>query len=102
MNLGADTVNDLSTGGGGGWGGGCRMQGRLLNARDESYAALTRPHTNTQTTEWNTPKTGTNIHETREWVMRNSPVPVGTVPIYQARGGGTKQGPGLVMSYVDV
>jgi len=28
--------------------------------------------------------TGTNIHETREWVMRNSPVPIGTVPIYQA------------------
>uniref|UniRef100_A0A061S3Q7 Thiamine biosynthesis protein ThiC n=1 Tax=Tetraselmis sp. GSL018 TaxID=582737 RepID=A0A061S3Q7_9CHLO len=27
--------------------------------------------------------TGNNIHETREWVMRNSPVPVGTVPIYQ-------------------
>jgi len=27
--------------------------------------------------------TGVNIHETREWVMRNSPVPVGTVPIYQ-------------------
>ncbi|CAG9464495.1 unnamed protein product [Pedinophyceae sp. YPF-701] len=28
--------------------------------------------------------TGADIHETREWVMRNSPVPVGTVPIYQA------------------
>lgn len=28
--------------------------------------------------------TGANIHETREWVLRNSPVPVGTVPIYQA------------------
>ncbi|MDT0163161.1 phosphomethylpyrimidine synthase ThiC [Bacillus sp. AG4(2022)] len=28
--------------------------------------------------------TGKNIHETREWVIRNSPVPVGTVPIYQA------------------
>ncbi|GFR66709.1 phosphomethylpyrimidine synthase [Elysia marginata] len=28
--------------------------------------------------------TGRNIHETREWVLRNSPVPVGTVPIYQA------------------
>lgn len=28
--------------------------------------------------------TGTNIHETREWIMRNSPVPIGTVPIYQA------------------
>jgi phosphomethylpyrimidine synthase len=27
--------------------------------------------------------TGANIHETREWIMRNSPVPVGTVPIYQ-------------------
>jgi hypothetical protein len=27
--------------------------------------------------------TGANIHETREWVLRNSPVPVGTVPIYQ-------------------
>ena len=27
--------------------------------------------------------TGNNIHDTREWVMRNSPVPVGTVPIYQ-------------------
>ncbi|MGP4114982.1 phosphomethylpyrimidine synthase ThiC [Streptomyces sp. 4N509B] len=28
--------------------------------------------------------TGRDIHETREWVLRNSPVPVGTVPIYQA------------------
>ncbi len=28
--------------------------------------------------------TGANIHETREWILRNSPVPVGTVPIYQA------------------
>ncbi len=28
--------------------------------------------------------TGANIHETREWIVRNSPVPVGTVPIYQA------------------
>ena len=28
--------------------------------------------------------TGNNIHETREWILRNSPVPVGTVPIYQA------------------
>src|SRR5215212_4242390 len=28
--------------------------------------------------------TGKNIHETREWIIRNSPVPIGTVPIYQA------------------
>ncbi|MEE2887637.1 MAG: phosphomethylpyrimidine synthase ThiC [Planctomycetota bacterium] len=28
--------------------------------------------------------TGKNIHETREWIIRNSPVPVGTVPMYQA------------------
>jgi len=28
--------------------------------------------------------TGHNIHQTREWIMRNSPVPIGTVPIYQA------------------
>ncbi|MBF5057665.1 phosphomethylpyrimidine synthase ThiC [Alcanivorax sp. 521-1] len=28
--------------------------------------------------------TGQNIHETREWILRNSPVPIGTVPIYQA------------------
>ena len=28
--------------------------------------------------------TGTNIHETREWILRNCPVPVGTVPMYQA------------------
>ena len=28
--------------------------------------------------------TGENIHQTREWILRNSPVPVGTVPIYQA------------------
>ncbi len=27
---------------------------------------------------------GKNIHETREWILRNSPVPIGTVPIYQA------------------
>jgi phosphomethylpyrimidine synthase len=28
--------------------------------------------------------TGKNIHETRQWILRNSPVPIGTVPIYQA------------------
>ena len=28
--------------------------------------------------------TGENIHQTREWILRNSPVPIGTVPIYQA------------------
>jgi phosphomethylpyrimidine synthase len=28
--------------------------------------------------------TGNNIHETREWILRNAPVPIGTVPIYQA------------------
>ncbi len=28
--------------------------------------------------------TGSNIHDTREWIIRNSPVPIGTVPIYQA------------------
>jgi phosphomethylpyrimidine synthase len=28
--------------------------------------------------------TGQNIHETREWILRNAPVPIGTVPIYQA------------------
>ena len=28
--------------------------------------------------------TGNDIHTTREWIMRNSPVPIGTVPIYQA------------------
>jgi hypothetical protein len=28
--------------------------------------------------------TGANIHDTREWIMRNAPIPVGTVPIYQA------------------
>lgn len=28
--------------------------------------------------------TGENIHETREWILRNSPVPIGTVPVYQA------------------
>jgi phosphomethylpyrimidine synthase len=27
--------------------------------------------------------TGKNIHETREWIIRNSPVPIGTVPIYK-------------------
>jgi phosphomethylpyrimidine synthase len=30
--------------------------------------------------------TGANIHETREWILRNAPVPIGTVPIYQALG----------------
>ncbi len=30
------------------------------------------------------PLDGKNIHETREWILRNSPVPIGTVPIYQA------------------
>lgn len=28
--------------------------------------------------------TGTHIRQTREWILRNSPIPVGTVPIYQA------------------
>jgi len=28
--------------------------------------------------------TGKNIHTTRDWILRNSPVPIGTVPIYQA------------------
>ncbi len=28
--------------------------------------------------------TGNNIHEIREWIIRNSAIPVGTVPIYQA------------------
>ena len=38
--------------------------------------------------------TGASIQETREWVIRNSPVPVGTVPIYQAleKAGGQVQG----------
>jgi phosphomethylpyrimidine synthase len=38
--------------------------------------------------------TGKNIHETREWILRNSPVPIGTVPIYQALekvGGGPEE-----------
>ena len=38
--------------------------------------------------------TGKHIHETREWILRNSPVPVGTVPIYQALekvGGGAEE-----------
>jgi phosphomethylpyrimidine synthase len=43
----------------------------------------------TWATRWGTDtimdlSTGRNIHETREWILRNSPVPVGTVPIYQA------------------
>ena len=37
--------------------------------------------------------TGKNIHATREWIIRNSPVPIGTVPIYQAleKVGGTRR-----------
>ena len=35
------------------------------------------------TRSW-TSSTGRNIHDTREWIVRNSPVPIGTVPIYQA------------------
>ena len=43
----------------------------------------------TWATKWGTDtvmdlSTGDNIHETREWIIRNSPVPIGTVPIYQA------------------
>jgi phosphomethylpyrimidine synthase len=38
--------------------------------------------------------TGKNIHETREWIVRNSPVPIGTVPIYQALEKGRWQGRG--------
>jgi phosphomethylpyrimidine synthase len=38
--------------------------------------------------------TGKNIHETREWIVRNSPVPIGTVPIYQALEKGRRQGRG--------
>jgi phosphomethylpyrimidine synthase len=38
--------------------------------------------------------TGKDIHETREWILRNSPVPIGTVPIYQAsRRSGQDRGP---------
>ena len=36
-----------------------------------------------RTPSW-TCRTGRNIHDTREWIIRNSPVPIGTVPIYQA------------------
>ena len=42
--------------------------------------------------------TGKNIHETREWILRNSPVPIGTVPIYQALekvDGGSRTSPRL-------
>jgi phosphomethylpyrimidine synthase len=37
--------------------------------------------------------TGANIHSTREWILRNAPVPIGTVPIYQAleKVGGTAE-----------
>ena len=38
--------------------------------------------------------TGKNIHATREWILRNSPVPIGTVPIYQALGKSRRQGGG--------
>ena len=41
--------------------------------------------------------TGKNIHETREWIIRNSAVPIGTVPIYQAlekAGGRPEDRPG--------
>lgn len=41
--------------------------------------------------------TGKHIHETREWIIRNSPVPIGTVPIYQAlkrSTGAPKNSPG--------
>ncbi len=38
--------------------------------------------------------TGKNIHETREWILRNSPVPIGTVPIYQALEKVGRQGRG--------
>ena len=38
--------------------------------------------------------TGRNIHTIREWIIRNSPVPIGTVPIYQALGKGRRQGRG--------
>ena len=38
--------------------------------------------------------TGKNIHETREWIIRNSPVPIGTVPIYQALEKVGRQGRG--------
>lgn len=41
--------------------------------------------------------TGKNIHETREWIVRNSPVPIGTVPMYQAleKINGQSRGPHL-------
>jgi thiamine biosynthesis protein ThiC len=41
--------------------------------------------------------TGRNIHDTREWIIRNSPVPIGTVPIYQAleKGRRHRRGPHL-------
>jgi hypothetical protein len=62
-----------------------QKQTRARARRRPSYATHTK---NTRAQLKNkspkTNKTGDNIHETREWVMRNSPVPVGTVPIYQA------------------
>ena len=79
---GADTVMDLSTGGGGlrgvgGWVGG--------NGAPPHPCTTLPKDPNTFTLPASHPQPGANIAETREWVMRNSPVPVGTVPIYQAR-----------------
>ena len=55
----------------------------LGSSIDEEVAKMTRA------TRWGADtimdlSTGKNIHETREWIIRNSPVPIGTVPIYQA------------------
>ena len=44
--------------------------------------------------------TGKHIHETREWILRNSPVPIGTVPIYQALGESRRQGRRTDLGYV--
>jgi phosphomethylpyrimidine synthase len=55
----------------------------LASSIDEEVAKMT------WSTRWGADtlmdlSTGANIHETREWIIRNCPVPVGTVPIYQA------------------
>ncbi|KAJ8903061.1 hypothetical protein NDN08_006376 [Rhodosorus marinus] len=64
-----------------------------INANIGNSAVLSSIEEEVEKLQWSTMwgadtlmdlSTGKHIHETREWIIRNSPVPVGTVPIYQA------------------
>ena len=55
----------------------------VTSSIEEEVEKMTWATAGAPTRSW-TSRPGKNIHETREWILRNSPVPIGTVPIYQA------------------